>query len=203
MQKNNNCIAKGIYSHSQLNDFVSVREYIFLKHSDKKCLIFRFCNETALTLDSIEFLLIELNSSGNVINKTHVVYDGLDINPDDIFSSKNGLVVSKECVDFKIQFLSVSSGDYIYRVKRGKVYAHYDKRGVITAKRKTLRYGYVESKSHSLSCGRICGFFAVLSLIFSIGICSFMLFRTEKDNKKPITTAAYYQEVTETFESWA
>lgn len=119
-------IAKGFYQYSQHNSFISVKNYIFSRVNNKKCLLIRFSNDMEYTVNSMEFTVVQFNGAGNVIGKKKIVYDGINFAAGDTYVAQNGIVVADECRDFKIYFTRVRSGKYKYVVKNGEILVLYD-----------------------------------------------------------------------------
>ncbi|MBE6588964.1 MAG: hypothetical protein E7643_02180 [Ruminococcaceae bacterium] len=178
MQTNNLASAiKGQYKHEQTEGFLMAREYIFLKENGKKCLLQRFLNETPREIQRVKFDLVELNMQGEVIKKTKLYYMNLAIKPGEYFSMPAGIVVSPECVDFKIARCTVCSEGYVWRVKRGKIQAYYDR----PRRRRVLPQSmYFRTPLSVRSCrpsvGPLYGVLALLAFLSSIGVSLYYLF---------------------------
>jgi hypothetical protein len=93
--------------------------------NNKKCLAQRFANEMGYTVNSIVFSLIELDDMGNVINKRRISYEGLSIKPGALYVPKKHIVLMNECVDYRIIFHKVTSGNYQYIVKGDDLAIYY------------------------------------------------------------------------------
>ena len=119
-------IAKGIYPYSQIENFISVKDYMFVRSDDKKCLMFRFSNNANYMITSLEFTIVQLDNSGKKISETRHKYEQLTIAPDAQFVPNEGIVVDERCHDFKIFFTEVRSDKYRYTVRHGKILVYYD-----------------------------------------------------------------------------
>ena len=119
-------IAKGFYQYSQLNSFVSVKNYIFTRVNNKKCLLIRFSNDMEYAVNSMIFTVVQYNGAGKIITKKKIVYDGISFGAGTTYVAPNGIIVAEECRDFKIYFNTVRSGKYKYVVKNGEVLVLYD-----------------------------------------------------------------------------
>ena len=177
MQNSNLASAiKGVYKHEQIDGYLMAREYMFLKEDEKKCLLQRFYNETALTIRAFEFKLIELDVSGQVIRKRKFHYDGLSITPNDYFSLPEGIVVSSECVDFKIECCRIETDRYVYRMKHGKLQTYYDRRKRRrNAVDSTSGYGLTVD-SYIPKFKRLFSVTAWMAVIVSLAVCLYLLF---------------------------
>ncbi len=119
-------ISKGTYQYSQISDFITVKDYIFARVKEKKCLYLRFSNHTDYTVDAMSFILIQMNSSGEDIGHIEISCSNLRIMPEQTFAYNNGVVVNEYCSDFKVIISKVRSDDYFYLVHDGRVTAYYD-----------------------------------------------------------------------------
>ena len=118
-------ISKGLYHYSQLDSFISVKDYLFVRSDNRKCLLLRFSNDSDFTADSMEYTIVQLDSAGNLLGKTKVFRENMNFAPGSTYTADDGIVVQEYCNDFKILFTRVTSGCYQYTVKRGKVITHY------------------------------------------------------------------------------
>lgn len=116
---------KGIYSYPQMNDFISVRNYMYIWQNGKKCLIFRFFNGFSEEINEIEYTVTQIDVNGSIIKQTDLVKKGISVKPGELYSPNSGLLVDEACVDFKLSFKSVRSGKYTYRVFDDMVEAFY------------------------------------------------------------------------------
>jgi hypothetical protein len=127
MINNEQIISKGVYGFSQISDFISVKNYIFIRKEDKLCLAIRFFNDTEYTFDSMSFCVIQLNALGKVIARTRIEYNNMQFESGKMYTSNNLIVVDGECVDFRIQFYEAYSDYYRYVVKNRRVVVYYDR----------------------------------------------------------------------------
>lgn len=118
-------ISKGFYSHSQIEGFVSVKNYIFVRNDHGKYLLLRFTNLSDFLVNSMEFTLIQMDRAGEILEKTKIRYDDLVFAPGRTFTPSEGIPVNEFCADFKLQFSSITSGDYLYRVQGKEVTVLY------------------------------------------------------------------------------
>lgn len=118
-------ISKGEYRHYQIDDFVSVKQYIFLRAEEKKCLTLRFTNSLGCKVNAFKFLLIQIDIQGNIIGKKKIKINNIIFEDGSDYTSNKGIVVDEKCVDFKIQMLCVYSERYRYKLKNNKVAIYY------------------------------------------------------------------------------
>lgn len=125
--RNEQIISKGVYGFSQVKDFISVSNYIFMHCGEKIALAIRFFNDTDHVFDSVSFYVIQIDALGNVIGKIRVDYTDMNFEPGTTYVSENGIAVDGKCVDFKIQFCEAYSGYYKYVIRNGKAIIYYDR----------------------------------------------------------------------------
>jgi hypothetical protein len=136
----------------------------------------RFYNETALTIRAFEFELVELNITGQTIQRRKFRYYDLHIEPGDQYCLPEGIVVSPECVDFKIEHCRIESGQYVYRIKHGKMETYYNRRKKRGADC-LFSHGYgLTVNSYAPRFGRLYGATAAMALISSVAVCLYLLF---------------------------
>lgn len=125
---NEQIISKGFYQFSQINNFISVKNYILMRKDNDICLALRFSNDTEYTFDYVSFCVIQLNADGKVIGKTQVNYDNMNFEAGSTYTPQNAVIVDPMCVDFKIQFYEATSDYYRYVVRRKRVWVYYDRK---------------------------------------------------------------------------
>ena len=76
--RNEQIISKGVYGFSQVKDFISVSNYIFMHCGEKIALAIRFFNDTEHVFDSVSFYVIQIDALGNVIGKIRVDYTDMN-----------------------------------------------------------------------------------------------------------------------------
>ena len=111
-----NYIAKGNYRYSQIDNFVSVKNYIFLRKKGVKCLLLRFSNELGYTVDGMSYVVFQYDVDGNLLGRRQVRHNDIMLNPLGTYATSEPLEVNEKCTDFKVVFLEVRSGKYRYRV---------------------------------------------------------------------------------------
>ena len=141
-------IDKGFYNHSQSSGQIQLKQYIVVRENDKKCLLLRFFNESDLIIQSMDIVLTQIRAHGKESKLTKLKLNRINVHPGEIYTTESGIVISDDCVDFRIEIKSVSSRDYTYRESRGRLIPKYDphakdvgmikRRGKLSAKRKRI-----------------------------------------------------------------
>lgn len=127
MSSDNQSITKCHYRYSQINNFVSVKDFMFVKENGYNHLLIRFCNFSDYEINSITFTIIQLDASGKVLGDLKCRNDNVNILPGDTYAPDVGFIVSEDCCDCKIIIPSVESGKFIYRVRKNKILTYYRK----------------------------------------------------------------------------
>lgn len=125
MYNENAILARGMYRHNQHSSFVCVREFMFVRKKEKKCLILRFLNETDATLNAVEYTLNQLDIDGKVVDSSVIVHSNLRAHSGKTFSPRTALVLKDECVDFRIEMNKAMSGPYTYHLRGESVVVDY------------------------------------------------------------------------------
>lgn len=125
MAKSQQRISKGFYQYSQVNNFITVKNYMFIREKGKKCLLIRFVNDSDFTVDSMEYTVVQLGAGGQVIDNTRVACKKMNLAPGEMYASNESIVVDDYCSDFKVVFSCVRSGNYVYTVREGRAVADY------------------------------------------------------------------------------
>ena len=121
MKEKQHVISKGPYTYPQINKFLTVKQYIFYRKEGQKCLLLKFMNDAEFFINEFRFKLIQLNSEGKTICSQNVLFDEISVPSGTAFTPTSRIVVDEKCSDFKIVFDYVDSGDFRYRIKRGKI----------------------------------------------------------------------------------
>lgn len=157
--------AKGIYKHSQAEDFISVKQYMFVYRDGVKHLVLRCSNDTETALTSMKFVLTELDSNGAVLNTRTITYKDISADAGATFAPSCGIPVSDECVDFKIRFVRAVASKYVYKSSGKRAYAYYapEKK----AARRTFRSlaGFSTSSFGLSGFGFIAGLMAIATVV--------------------------------------
>ncbi len=125
MAKGQQRISKGFYQYSQADNFITVKNYIFVQQGDKKGLLIRFVNDSDFEADSMEYTVVQLDVNGEVIGKNKMKHTAMRLRPEEVFASDEAIIVDNRCCDFKVVFSRVVSGNYVYTVSEGKVIVDY------------------------------------------------------------------------------
>ena len=123
-----NFIAKGNYRHSQIGNFVSVKNYIFFREKGMKRLLLRFSNELGYPVDGMSYSVFQYDVEGNFLGCMQVRHGDIRLEPLGTYATETPLAVDEKCADFKIVFLEVRSGQYRYRVADQRVSVFYESR---------------------------------------------------------------------------
>lgn len=125
MKERGTVTAKGIYKHPQAEQFISVKQYMFVHRDGKKHLIVRYTNEMNTNIEFMKFVLTEMNSDGDVIATRKIEQKNLRADAGATFAPNEGIPISDECMDFKIKIIEAGSGNYTYRLRGRKVCVYY------------------------------------------------------------------------------
>ena len=112
-------IKKGFYNHTQEFKCMQLKQYIITEKGGKKCLLFRFFNESELLIDSMEFTLMQFDSDHQLIDSSVVKMDKIQVESGGTYTPDKGLVISDACVDFIVNMTKVSCGEYVYSANNG------------------------------------------------------------------------------------
>lgn len=173
------CISRGQYRHPQVAGLISVRDYIFLKQDDRKCLLLRFFNEMDYEVYFFSFTLIQLDAMGTVIKKSKIKRDAILAHAGMQYYDQKGILVDEFCTDFRIVLHEVRSSNYRYLVSNGHVSVCYIK------DERPLEYGNRTEKTdqgfsvHSKSFGnpRLVRFLVTLAVLFMALFAIYTTFR--------------------------
>ena len=175
-------ISKGDYAHSQIEQFVSVKNYMFVRNDDGKYLLLRFTNLADFIVNSMEFTILQLDSTGAVLETTKLHYDNLLFAPSRTYTPRQGIPVNEFCTDFKLQFSRVTSGDYVYRVQGKEITVLYEpksqtetpadgERTIWSPSVRPLKHG---KQALSVLCG-------ICALILLIGLSVYQMYDRYRD----------------------
>ena len=120
-------INKFHYRYPQINNFISVKELMFIRENESNHLLIRFCNLSDFTVNEFSFTVIELDYSARVLGRHYVNEDTLDVRPGDTYSPTSDIAISTDCCDCKIIINQAISGKYLYRPHEGKIITDYIK----------------------------------------------------------------------------
>ena len=180
MNNSKDYLEKGYYNHPQVSGYVSAKQFMLVRRNSKRCLLLRFENESALEFKSMEFMLIQRDANGGVIEKSKVKYNDMRIRPESIFSPPSGIAVSEDCVDFEIKMISLISGPYKYTFKKGRAVCRYDTRGYGEPKSARGESGEVSVRSQRRSNAKFYGFIAFIAFVMIFASVSYIAKRIEE-----------------------
>jgi len=192
-----NHISKGIYQHSQIGNFISVKNYIFIRQNGKKHLMLRFSNDFGYVADSMTYFVVQMDNAGKVLARTKVTNAALAFRPGTMYVTEQPICVDEYCSDFKIVFAEVVSGSYRYEVHSDTIAVHYIKEMspvmALSALSKSekrrrrddsvKRYGAEQKKFHEKGVAAfISSITAVLLLFLSVAAmcCHYVLYLNPK-----------------------
>lgn len=124
--KEDKLISKSEYSHSQIGNFISAKQYMVYRYQDHKCLLIRFANESEYAFDSFEFNLVQLDTKGGILKETKSKCERINFAAGSMYAMDKGIVIEDKCVDCRIYITAAVSGRYLYRVSQNrKISIHY------------------------------------------------------------------------------
>ena len=176
-------ISKGYYAHSQIEGFISVKNYIFVRDQQQKYLLLRLHNLADFIANSLEFTITQLDSTGAVLATTTHFYDQLNFQPNRTFSLPKGIAVNEFCTDFKLNFTRVTSGNFVYRVQGADVAVFYTPVGGKDASEAEPVRTIWSSSIRPLKRGKqflavACG---ILALVLLFGLCTLRMYHRYQD----------------------
>lgn len=191
MTQDNRIISKGTYQYSQISKFIAVKDYIFSRINDKKCLFLRFTNYADYLVNSMKFTIIQMNSSGEELGHVNIECAGINVLPNQNFAYDKAIVVDEYCSDIKVVFSEVISDDYYYKAHGGRVTAYYDvpKERIISGKsaKKPIKKMF-SAKKRRFGRPRLSVFWAAVAVILIIVLnCAyvFAVYTGEAGEKLP------------------
>lgn len=120
-------ISKGIYQYSQIGNFVSVKNYIFIRKDEKKQLLLRFSNDFDYVVNSMTYVVVQIDAAGKVIARKKITHKDMELYPGGMYVTEQPIDVDEYCSDFKIEFSEVISESYRYEVHSDMIAVHYIK----------------------------------------------------------------------------
>ena len=117
-----------LYAHPQPAGLCALREYLLTNTDEGKLLLLRFVKEGDFTVDSITFEITQLDAMGGELGKLPVTLRDSEIPPVEtghVFTPDVGIPVDGSCADIRLRLITVTSGDYTYRVEGGTVTTDY------------------------------------------------------------------------------
>ncbi len=157
--------AKGIYKHPQAEDFISVKQYMFVYRDGVKYLVLRCSNDTETALTSMKFVLTELDSDGAVLDTRKITYKDINADAGATFAPSRGIPVSDECVDFKIRFVRAVADKYVYKASGKRAYAYYAPKKILGRRLSMSSVGFSTSSFGLSGFGLIAGLMATATVL--------------------------------------
>lgn len=139
-------ITKCHYRYSQINNFISVKDFMFVRENGTNHLLIRFVNLSDFTVNSLAFTVTELDASGKVLGKFKIKLDSLEILAGSTYAPPAGFKVHSDCCDCVINIRRAKSENYLYRIQGKQIVTDYCKpskaiiEGGDDSKSKTLFY---------------------------------------------------------------
>ena len=126
MSSNLQIISKGMYKGIVDKSFpLVVKEYVFTRKSERKCLLLRFYNHSDINVTAIHFWLIQKNSYGEELHREKISLEGIYCGAGKLFSPANCFFVQDTCANFEIEMVSAFSGEYEFKSKNGEAFVRY------------------------------------------------------------------------------
>lgn len=164
-------VEKGSYNHPQADGAVALKQYMFVRRDGKRCLLFRFANESAHAVSGFEILLTQISSDGRVISRSRVPYPAVTVSSGGTYAPDSGVVVSDKCSDFRVSLVYYVSGDYKYVMKRGRAVPHYDPRGYVPPKTRAATPAQIAVRPMLTAMDRAFSLIALLAVAVLVGCC--------------------------------
>lgn len=120
-------IAKGAYIHPQLEDLVSVKQYIITKINGRKTLLLRLSNDREEVATALTLRVRQYNVKGEFICAEKVEIKKQSISPLSVFALNKPVILNDSCIEFRVDVINVSYGDYTYDVIEGEAHIRYAK----------------------------------------------------------------------------
>ena len=120
-------ITKCHYRYSQINNFISVKDFMFVRENGNNHLLIRFCNYSNYTINALTFTVTELDASGKTLGEFTVCEEFLEMSPGSTYTPEAGFKVHSDCCDCKITIRRAQSGNYIYRTQGKSIITDYAK----------------------------------------------------------------------------
>jgi hypothetical protein len=171
MNSNLQIISKGLYRGNVDKAFpIEVKEYVFTRQDEKKCLLLRFFNDSQLNITAIHFWLVQKNSYGEQIGRDKISLDGIYCAQGAIFVPATGFFVDDRCVDFDVEMISAFSGEYEYKTKNGESFVQYpieyEQTAVVKKKARSIQHKKFNNKVKFSSAILILAIFLVIFIVF-------------------------------------
>ena len=177
MINTNNVLEKVTYNHSQPSGYIVAQNYLVVQEDGKRYLLIRFANESDLKITSFKFVLTQLDSNGKVIGRSKISYDKINFASQKTMSTRRGIHVREECVDFYIKIITFVSEPYRYEYRNGQLAVHYDVRK--NRKNKRVEDGKFSVKSQKRSYSRFYSIMSFVAILLVFAACALAKFKAE------------------------
>lgn len=94
------------------DDFVSLKQYLFVEENGEKYLLLKFFNACSDTVTGMRFTVIQRDAEGNRIGAVNAESESLDGKPGSDFVFGEKIAVDNLCENFSVQLRSVFFGKY-------------------------------------------------------------------------------------------
>ena len=186
---------KGTYTFRQEGAFISAKQYMLIEQDGKKCLLLRFYNSSDMLVNAMEFLLIQLDADGKVIARDRMAYDNVNVRAAKEYALKSGIVIKKDCVNFRVQMLYAVSGEYKYVFRNGQAVQLYDPRGYDPKPANVSRRSIVSVKRKYAKMGRVHSFVSFIAILLVAAACTLAALGTQDNfGKRPPAPETEYTE---------
>ena len=186
---------KGTYTFRQEGAFISAKQYMLIEQDGKKCLLLRFYNSSDMLVNAMEFLLIQLDADGKVIARDRMAYDNVNVRAAKEYALKSGIVIKKDCVNFRVQMLYAVSGEYKYVFRNGQAVQLYDPRGYDPKPGSVSRRSIVSVKRKYAKMGRVHSFVSFIAILLVAAACTLAALGTQDNfGKRPPAPETEYTE---------
>ena len=190
MQTDAQMLSKGFYQYAQLDRFIAVKNYIFLRDHGKKGLLLRLYNDMDYPVDHMEFTIVQMDAAGKILERTPVVCKKIKFYPGNTYTLKEAVIVHELCNDFKIVFDEVRAGRYTYYVKDGGAVAYFDLPPKRESQGATLAADIYESelsvKKKKYGRPAAAAWLAILMLLLLVAWNAYHIYRVEMDRREAI-----------------
>lgn len=184
MKREEKNMTKGVYGYPQPEDFLALKQYIFIEQDEKRCLLLNFENEMELPITETAFTVRQLDAAGNEIGSVDIVYSNISIEAGASYSADKGIVVDENCVGCIVKVKYVICGKFKYVSKSGEIVGRYDRRGYQKKRKKAMSLGGVSVKRKRLSGGfffRFVAFVSLLLVVFSLFFIKYQIDLMEEE----------------------
>lgn len=168
-------ISKGFYQHSQINDFVSVKNYIFTHKNGKKYLLIQFYSDLKHQVNEMEYTVRKLDAAGKEIGNVKVKRSNIVFNPGSTYISTDGIEVDEKCCDFKVVFKHVRCDRYLYTVNSGNINVSYLKKSDDVDYNAFYNAYEYSAEPRSFGKPKLAAFVAIVAVLAALGMSLYQI----------------------------